>query len=183
MALFYHILGIMVSSTIVGTFYVFDPNYEIPFIPYILSDFILAGPIEESIFFGLPYYVTGSHYVTFGTGTIWAIFHIFVFDEESEDLDLIDLNYANFAFVIPTLFFSYRTWISGKGWISILVHSAWNGMAYGFDCTFDEVSCTVFGYSPDDVLFSISSISISIILLILTFWAYRRRQKKRLELR
>lgn len=179
MAIFYHLLGLMIASLIVGTFYVFDPSYELPFIPYILTDFILAGPIEETVFFGLPFYLTGNQWVMLFTASIWALIHLPVYDETSEDFVLIDLNYAMFANAVTTLFFSYRAWMSGKGWLSIIVHSVWNGSLFGIDCTFDEtVSCSVFGDTVDDVLFSVSSISVSLILLIIMYFLYRWRKKK-----
>ena len=84
MAVFYHILGIMFASFIAGTFFVIDPDYEPPYIPLFLVDLITAGPIEESLFFGLPFYLSGNQYVMLGTGIVWALGHIGGIDENLE---------------------------------------------------------------------------------------------------
>jgi len=179
MAVFYHVLGLMVSSLIFGALYVYDPDYEIPLFPITLVDLILAGPMEETIHFGLPYYITGNQYVMLATGIIWALIHLPVFDETSEDFELIDWDYALFSNAVVTLFFSYRAWLSGKGWLSILIHSAWNGGLFGVDCMFDQAfGCSVFGETPEDIEYSIGSIIFSVILLGLTYWAYRWRRNR-----
>ncbi len=90
---------------------------------------------------------------------------------------LIIFTWDNFAFVILSLFFSYRAWITGFGWLSILLHSAWNGMVFGFQCGFEN-SCEVTGDTTVEVIISYSMIVLSIILLLITYWAYRRRKRK-----
>ena len=176
MAIFYHILGIMFASLIAGTFFVVDPDYEPPYTPLYLVDLITAGPIEESIFFGLPFYITGNQYVMLGAGIVWSLGHIGGLDENLE-FSPDYFTWDNFAFVILSLFFSYRTWITGFGWLSILLHSAWNGMVFGFQCGFEN-SCSVTGDTTVEVVISNSMIVLSIILLLITYWAYRRRKQK-----
>jgi hypothetical protein len=56
---------------------------------------------------------------------------------------LSSLAFGNLLFVIPLLFFSIRTWISGKGWSAIATHSAWNGMLFAAGCTYGESHCTI----------------------------------------
>jgi len=100
--------------------------------------------------------------------------------------ELIDWDYPLFSNAVVTLFFSYRAWLSGKGWLSILIHSAWNGGLFGIDCMFDqEFGCSVFGETPEDIEYSIGSIIFSVFLLGITYWAYRwrrnRERKKKLS--
>ena len=179
MAVFYHVLGLMLASLILGAFYVYDPDYEIPLFPIFLVDLILAGPMEETVHFGIPYYLTGNQYVMLATGIIWAFIHLPVYDETSEDFEIIDWDYALFSNIVIGLFFTYRAWLSGKGWLSILIHSAWNGGLFGVDCMFDqEFGCSVFGETPEDIEYSIGSIIFSVFLLGITYWAYRWRKKR-----
>ena len=179
MAIFYHLLGLMISLLLIGTFFSLDPDYEIPSRPSIFVNFILAGPMEESLFFGLPYLLTGNQFVMLGTASIWALIHLLVFDETSEDFELIDLNFGIFANAVTTLFFSYRAWLCGKGWLSILIHSAWNAVLFGIDCTFDETaSCSALGDTRIDIETSFGSIIISVILLVITYFVYKWRKKK-----
>jgi len=76
MAVFYHILGIMFMYLVFGTFVVYDPSYEVPLIPFTLVDGVTAGPIEETLLFGMPYYITGNQYVMLGTGILWTLSHL-----------------------------------------------------------------------------------------------------------
>ncbi len=176
MALFYHVLALMFMYLVMTTFFVYDPSYEIPFIPFTLVDLVTAGPIEESLLFGIPYYVTGNQYVMLGTGIFWALIHLGGFDE---DLNFSEewLAWENFAFVIPTLFFTYRTWLSGKGWLSILLHSVWNAGVFGLDCI-EFGDCTVYDSSSGGLEYSWIVFLGSVILLGITYWTYTRRKSK-----
>src|SRR5215510_6022630 len=122
MVLFYHAIGIVIM--VIGYLFITTiiNNYEEPTIPITGVSVIFAGPIEESIFFGIPFYATSSNILVLGGGVVWAMFHIL----NTPSLQLDSLAYANWLFVIPSLFLSYRTWISGKGWFAILAHSVWN---------------------------------------------------------
>jgi len=51
-------------------------NYNEPTIPLTVTSVIFAGPFEETIFFGIPFYLTGNNLVTFAGGVIWASLHI-----------------------------------------------------------------------------------------------------------
>jgi len=86
------------------------PDYEIPSIPVSILAAIVAGPIEETIFFGIPFYLFGNTFAVLGMGVLWAIIHVL-------NTDVIDVNhlaYGGFLFAIPHIFFSLRTWISKK---------------------------------------------------------------------
>ena len=86
-------------------------NYEEPSLPRYLTLVLSAGPTEETLFFGIPFYAFGNHYVVLAGGIIWAMLHIL----NTHAVDIHNLAYANWLFVIPSFFFSFRTWISGKG--------------------------------------------------------------------
>ena len=177
MAVFYHLFALFLMFFVTSTFFVYDPGHEIPFFPLTLIDLTTAGPIEESIFFGLPYFLTGNQYVMLGTGIVWALGHIGGFDEDgnfSEEW----LNWENLTFVIPTMFFSYRAWLCGKGWLSIVLHSIWNAGMFGIDCVSGFGECTIYESGVEGMVYSISLILGSAILLGITYWAYRRRERK-----
>lgn len=176
MAVFYHILGIVFMYLVFGIFVVYDPSYEVPLIPFTLVDGVTAGPIEETLLFGIPYYVTGNQYIMLGTGVFWVFTHLGGFDDDLNfSTELI--TWETFAFIIPTLFFSYRTWLSGKGWLSILVHSVWNAGAFGIDCV-EFGNCTIYDNSSEGITITWILIIGSGILLGITYWAYTRRKNK-----
>ena len=177
MAIFYHVIGLLMYFVVWGALILNDPSHEIPFFPLTLIDVTTAGPVEESLLFGIPYYLTGNQHVMLGTAILWALFHVGGLDENlnfSEEW----LAWETFAFVIPTMFFSYRAWFSGKGWLSIVVHSVWNAGVFGVDCISGEGSCAVYDSSFEGKIISIVFILGSAILLGITFWAYRRRERK-----
>ena len=177
MAVFYHLLALLLMFLVTSTFFAYDPGNEIPFFPLTLIDLTTAGPLDESIFFGLPYFLSGNQYVMLATGIVWALSHIGGFDEEgnySEEW----LAWENLIFVIPTMFFSYRAWLSGKGWLSIVLHSVWNAGMFGIDCVSGFGDCMIYETGLEGMVYSIALILGSVILLGLTYWAYVRRKQK-----
>ena len=171
MLFFYH--GIGIGLLLAGTTVVEQlvPDYEEPSVPRSLITVLVAGPIEETIFFGIPFYVFNSTHVLVVTGSLWAVLHIF----NTPDIELASLAFGNWLFVIPSLFFSLRTWASGKGWFAIAVHSAWNGVFFGAGCAIGEFECTVI---EQDAFFNASSIALSGALIAGTYMLYRWRQSR-----
>jgi hypothetical protein len=95
----------------------------------------------------------------------------------TDTFEISALAFANWLFVIPSLFFSLRTWISGKGWFAILTHSIWNGIFFALSCVSGQTFCMVM--SPEgDAQGIINSIILSGGLLSLTYLLYRRKQNK-----
>jgi hypothetical protein len=168
MLLFYHGIGILIMVT--GTFIIerIVPEYQEASVPLSIISVLAAGPIEEILFFGLPFYVLGHHLIVLAGGIVWVMLHIL----NTDTLELGTLSYANWLFVIPSLFFSLRTWISGKGWFTILTHSAWNGIFFTLGCAVGEVSCSIQG---NDILASINSVGLSAMLIGLIFVLYKRK--------
>ena len=148
-------------------------DYEGPSRPLYLSLVLSAGPIEETIFFGIPFYVFGNNFVVLAGGIIWAMLHIL----NTNTFETNALAYANWLFVIPSLFFSLRTWISGKGWFAVLTHSIWNGIFFALSCSSGQTSCII-GWSQEDSPGIINSVLVSGGLLSLTYLLYRRKQNK-----
>ncbi|MDH3502709.1 MAG: hypothetical protein OEL69_09455 [Nitrosopumilus sp.] len=67
MGLFYSALGIVSALTIGGIeYFVFD--YVEPVFPVSFIQIILAGPFEETLFFGIPFALSGNPIVVLGTG-------------------------------------------------------------------------------------------------------------------
>lgn len=176
MALFYHIIGFALFPIGYTTSWILVPDYELPLIEASVVELILAGPIEESLFFGLPFYISGNQFVILATGIVWSFSHTLNITEE--EISFSNLNYSNFFFVIPLLFFSLRTWRSGRGWLSILIHSAWNGTVGWLGCTFEDMECSVIGNNTDDIAYPWVLIAISIIMLLSTYFAYRRKKNR-----
>lgn len=172
MGLFYSVLGLIAAYIVVGIeYFVFE--YEEPIVPASLIQMIMAGPIEETLFFGIPYAVTGNHFVVLGTGIIWATMHVF----NASIVEEGHLSFANLAFAIPHIFFSLRAWKSGKGWFTIPFHSAWNSIVFGLAILFEEIPFAIYdhqlGLSVD-----LAMIIIGAILMGITYPLYRRRLKK-----
>jgi membrane protease YdiL (CAAX protease family) len=171
MLFFYHGLGIglLLAGTVVLEQVV--PDYEEPEIPRTLISVLAAGPIEETVFFGIPFYVFNSSHAVIVTGAIWALLHIF----NTPSVELASLAFGNWLFVIPSLFFSLRTWASGKGWFSVATHSAWNAVFFAAGCGAGEISCSAL---EPDALANVAVAALSGALLAGTYVLYRWRRKR-----
>ena len=169
MALFYHALSLALMY--VGSFLATTtiPDYEAPQFPVSLSLALSAGLLEESIFFGIPYYMTGNPIVLLGTGFVWSISHLF----SSGTFSIDTLAYGGFLLTIPHIFFSIRTWISGKGWFAILFHSLWNVAALGTYCAIGLRQCSIFNDSLD-ILNVIMAASAGMIV----YMAYKNKENR-----
>jgi hypothetical protein len=171
MLFFYHGIGIgllLVGSAVVEQVL---PEHEEPSIPRSLSGALAAGPLEETIFFGIPFYVFGNAYSVLVTGAVWVGIHLL----NTDTLSINSLAFGNLLFVLPSLFFSLRTWVSGKGWFSIITHSAWNGVFFAAGCSTGEFSCTAV---DADISTTAISVALSAGLIAATYALYKRRENK-----
>ena len=82
-------------------------NYNAPTIPLSVISVIFAGPFEETIFFGIPFYLTGNNFVTLIGGIMWASLHIL----NTPSVQANSLAYLTWLFVTPSIFASLRTWL------------------------------------------------------------------------
>ncbi len=174
MLLFYHGIGILLLLAVTPLIEQVLPDYEQPNIPRSLLLVLAAGPLEETIFFGMPFYVFGNAYFVLATGAIWVGIHLF----NTDTLSVNSLAFGNLVFVLPSLFFSLRTWLSGKGWFSVVTHSAWNGIFFSAGCSAGEFSCTAI---ESDISATVTTIALSGGLLGVTYLLYRRRENKELR--
>ena len=171
MLLFYHGIGIILL--LIGSAVIKEvlPEHVEPSIPRSLSGVLGAGPLEETIFFGIPFYIFGNAYWVLVTGSIWVGVHLL----NTDTLTINSLAFGNLLFVLPSLFFSLRTWISGKGWFSVLAHSAWNGVFFAAGCSTGEFKCTTI---DGDISATVMSVTLSAALIAITYALYKRRQSK-----
>ena len=160
---------------LVGTFITQQliTNYQAPSVPLSIISVLSAGPIEETVFFGMPYYLFGNTLITLAGGMIWAALHVF----NTNTMNISNLAYTNWFFVVPSLFFSVRTWISGKGWFAIVSHSLWNALFFTLSCRYGEASCANYS-AGESVGMGYNSIILSAGLLGLTYMLYKRKRKK-----
>jgi hypothetical protein len=168
MGLFYHGLGLILMYS--GSFLVTStvPDYEIPQFPVSLSLALSSGILEESVFFGIPYYMSGHPLVLLGSGIVWSAAHLFnsgVFSVET-------LAYGGFLFSIPHIFFGIRTWISKKGWFAILFHSGWNVTFLSFYCALGLRDCLLVNDTYD-----ILSVVMAAATGIIVYLAYQNKKK------
>lgn len=171
MLLFYHGIGfglLLIGSTIIDQVI---PDYEQPSIPRSLLSVLSAGPIEETLFFGIPFYVFGNAYSVLVTGAVWVAMHLL----NTDTLEASSLAFGNLLFVLPSLFFSLRTWVSGKGWFAVVTHSAWNGIFFAAGCATGEFTCTAV---DSDISVTILSVATSGALIAATYSLYRRKENK-----
>jgi len=171
MLLFYHGLGLgllLLGSAVIDQVL---PEHEEPSIPRSLSGVLAAGPLEETVFFGIPFYVFGNAYSVLVTGALWVGIHLL----NTGTLSVNNLAYGNLLFVLPSLFFSLRTWISGKGWFSIVTHSAWNGIFFTAGCSADELMCTAV---DSDMVINAITLGLSAGLIAGTYVLYKRKESK-----
>lgn len=171
MLLFYH--GIGIGLLLIGSVVIEQvlPDHEEPSIARSLSGVIAAGPLEETIFFGIPFYIFGNGYSVLVTGAVWVGIHLL----NTENLSVDSLAFGNLLFVLPSLFFSLRTWISGKGWFAVLTHSAWNGVFFAAGCSTGEFACTAV---DGDLSTTAITVGLSIGLLAATYALYKKRESK-----
>jgi len=161
MGLFYHGLGMILMYT--GSFFATNTiqDYEIPQFPVSIALAISSGLLEESIFFGMPYYLTGNPLILLGSGIVWSASHLFssgLFSVES-------LAYGGFLLTVPHMFFSIRTWISKKGWFAIVFHSVWNFAFLILYCVLGLRQCSILN-GMYDALNIIMAISAGVIVYL-----------------
>lgn len=168
MGLFYHGLGLILLY--IGSYLAAStiPGYEAPQFPVSLSLALSAGLLEESIFFGIPYYITNNPIILLGVGAIWSISHLF----SSNVLAIETLAFSSFLFTIPHIFFSIRTWISKKGWFAILFHSVWNVAVLLLYCSLGLRQCTVWNDTAD-----ILNMAIAISVGVIMYLAHQNKKK------
>jgi len=170
MAFFYSAIGILLQTIGNSTAEHAISDYQGPSLPYSILIGLTAGPVEETLFFGIPYYVSGNIYLVLVTGVLWSIGHIF----NTEVFQITNLAYGNFLFTVPHIFISLRTWRSGKGWFAVVFHSAWNLAILASNCVFIGDSCIIIGngwYFAWDVI----SIIAAILLVSATYKLYKRK--------
>lgn len=171
MLLFYHGLGVgllLLGTTVIDQIL---PEHQEPSIPRSLSGVLAAGPLEETVFFGIPFYVFGNAYSVLVTGALWVGIHLF----NTATFSVNTLAFGNLLFVLPSLFFSLRTWLSGKGWFSVVTHSAWNGIFFAIGCSAGEFTCTLV---DSDIGANALTIGLSAALLGGTYVLYKRKESK-----
>ena len=161
MGLFYHGLSLilMYLGSFLATSVITD--YEIPQFPVSISLALSSGLLEESVFFGIPYFLSGNPLILFGTGIVWSVAHLF----GSGNFTVETLAYGGFLLTIPHIFFSVRTWISKKGWFAIVFHSAWNFAILISYCMWGLRQCSVVNDTVD-VLNVIMAVSAGVILYL-----------------
>lgn len=168
MGLFYHALSLilMYAGSFLATSVILD--YEIPQFPVSVSLAISSGLLEESVFFGIPYYMVGNPAILFGTGIVWSILHLF----SSGVYSFETLAYGGFLLSIPHIFFSIRTWVSKKGWFAILFHSGWNFLFLLFYCVLGLRQCSIL----DDV-YDVLNVAMAASVGVIVYLAYQNKQR------
>ena len=172
MGLFYHFLGLilMYLGSNLATSVISD--YAPPQIAVSISLALSAGFFEEAVFFGIPTYLSGHPLVILGTGIIWSVAHLL----NSGVVSIETLAYGGFLFSIPHIFFSLRTWSSGKGWFAIAFHSGWNFSFLMMYCGMGLRDCSVM----NDEKFEILNIVLAIATVSMVYLAYISKEKKRI---
>jgi hypothetical protein len=135
---------------------------------YNISIGLFAGPNEETIFFGIPLYSTGNHVVVMVTGILWLTTHLL----NTSAIQLSTLAYPQFFGLVPWLFWSFRTWISGKGWFAIVSHSVNNVLSIAPYCVSGQFLC------HEDTYRALGLVIIASLLLGINYLLYRRRVTK-----
>lgn len=164
---FYHSLGLL--AALVGTHLIQTtiPEYVEQGVPRYLDSVILAGPIEESLFFGIPLYGFANVSAAIVGGLLWTFLHLI----NTETFTISTLAYSNWLFVFPSYFFSLRTWITGKGWFAIVSHSVWNCLFFLTGCYVGEYGCVLY----DNPSTLVADSLLATLFLIATYWLYGRR--------
>ena len=177
MGMFYSTLGLVIAFLIIAIeLIVLD--YEEPVIQISFIQALVAGPVEETLFFGIPYSATGNPYFVMITGFIWAAVHIF----NAQLVDENKFSYATAGAAVPHIFFSLRAWRSGRGWFTIAYHSGWNAMIFGIAVGIGEIPFRLIDDNFPELDFTI--IALSVILMAITYPLYKwriKREKRKAE--
>jgi len=170
--LFYKAIGTVTLVFSLFLFQLFGFNYSENLSYYVtnynISIGLFAGPIEETMFFGIPLYGTGNHLAVMVTGILWLMSHLL----NTSAIQLNTLAYPQFLGLVPWLFWSFRTWISGKGWFSIVSHSINNVLSIAPYCVSGQFLC------HEDVYRILGLVIIASLLLGINYSLYRRRVTK-----
>jgi hypothetical protein len=169
MGLFYHGLGLVLMY--LGSYFANSliSNYTIPDIPVSMSLALSSGVLEESVFFGIPFYLSGNPLILLGSGIVWSVMHLFNSDMFSFD----SLSYGVFFLTVPNIFFSLRVWSTKNGWFAIVFHSMWNFTILISYCTVGLRQCSIIN-DTYDVLNVIMAVSAAMMIYL----AYQSTKKK-----
>ena len=170
MGVFYLVIGLVLQQAGNGLAQHFISNYQIPSVPVSITLGVSSGPLEEIMFFGTIFYLSGNYLMVLVGGIIWSVLHIF----NTSDIVSTNLAYGSVFFTIPHIFFSLRTWISGKGWFVILFHISWNAIVLGIQCT-QGSNCIPIG-SGLVFFLDLSSIAATVVLSIALYRMYRYKR-------
>ena len=171
MGLFYHFLGLLLMYVGSNLATSVISEYTTPQIPVSISLALSAGFFEEAVFFGILTYLSGHPLVVLGVGIIWSVAHLF----NSGIISIETLAYGSFLFSIPHIFFSLRTWSSGKRWFAIAFHSGWNFSFLLIYCGMGLRECNII----NDGIFDVLNIIMAIATVFLVYLAYREKVTKK----
>jgi len=164
MGLFYHSLGLILMYLGSNLATSVIPDYSTPQVPVSISLAISAGFLEEAVFFGIPTFLSGNPLVILASGVVWSLAHLF----NTGIISIETLAYGGFLFSIPHIFFSLRTWSSGKGWFAIAFHSGWNFSLLMLYCGIGLRECSIINDDPFDIINIIMAIA-SVFIVYLAF--------------
>ena len=170
MGVFYLAIGLVLQLAGNNLAQHFISNYQIPSVPISITLGLSSGPLEEIVFFGTLFYLNGNYLMVLAGGIIWSVLHIF----NTSNIVSTNLAYGSVFFTIPHIFFSLRTWISGKGWFAILFHTSWNAIVLGIQCT-QGSNCIPIG-SGLAFFLDLSSIAATIVLAIALHRVYKHKR-------
>jgi hypothetical protein len=143
------------------------PGYEAPHIPVSVLLALSSGVLEESVFFGMPLYLSGHPLVLLGSGIVWSVAHLF----NAGMFSVASLSYGGFFLAIPHLFFSIRVWSSGKGWFAIVFHCMWNIAFLVSFCSMGLRQCNLTGNYLD-----LLNVVIAASSLLIVCFAYKGKK-------
>lgn len=171
MGVFYLVIGLVLQQAGNSLAEHLIANYQVPSVPISMTMGLSSGPLEEIIFFGTLFYLNGNYLIVLAGGILWSILHVF----NTGNFVLTNLAYGSMFFTIPHIFFSLRTWISGKGWFAVLFHTSWNAIVLGVQCT-QGSNCIAIGNGTYFYLDMLSIFS-TVFLIIVLYRIYRYRER------
>ncbi|HYL65729.1 MAG TPA: hypothetical protein VEU72_01095 [Nitrosopumilaceae archaeon] len=179
MAMFYSLLGVGLYFIGLTMATLLIPGYQEPVTKFSLFDAIVGGPAEEPLFFGIPFYAIGNQFVVLGTGAVFVLYELV--NSSQTVFTFQNLKYGNSLFDISILFFSLRTWKSGKGWFAVVFLSCNFIVEFFIRYAIGQLPLSFFGDSQSFILTIVNDVTYLIgvgILLVITFLLYRYRSKK-----
>ncbi|KAG2473364.1 MAG: membrane protein of unknown function [Nitrosopumilales archaeon] len=145
--------------------------FEIPVTAF--NTTVLIPILEEIFFFGIPISTTNNPIGIFVIGIIWPILHLF----SPLNVESYSLSLNAFFATLPVLFFHFKVWKSGLGWVSIIFHCGYNTLIQSFRCGQYITTCSEFNENNFEFPEFYILLGITILSICIVYFLQRKKEE------